>query len=272
MYSITSKENIMKKIAFTLFTFFVTVNLFGQWNSDGSNIHYSSGFVGIGTIPSSPLDIKQEKIHVLLNLTNPSPKLGTVIGLNCDTSNNYQWRLVGQHHFEDNSAGFSIAFWKNKKFTSRPFNIDTLGNVGIGVDKPLEKLEVNGNILIKNNNALILTSPNGSKFEVTVDNYGNLTTNKVNVSTNIYKKSKVYANVEIFPNPTNNSIYINIEGLTSSDVNVEIYDITGKLVFFQIFESSKFNCNINNLTNGTYVLKVTDSNKNIIKTCEIIKN
>ena len=48
------------------------------------------------------------------------------------------------------------------------------GNLGIGVAEPAERLEVNGNVLIKENNALILSSPNGTKFRISVTDDGDL--------------------------------------------------------------------------------------------------
>jgi hypothetical protein len=57
--------------------------------------------------------------------------------------------------------------------------IHTLSNVGIGTTNPTSKLEVqNGDIKVGVNTSqgLILTSPNGTKFRLIVDNSGVLST------------------------------------------------------------------------------------------------
>ncbi len=195
--------------------------------------------------------------------------------MNCDNKSNYQWRLTGRTPYSDLPGGFSIEFFKNKSTLYRYLNITSDGNVGIGVDDPVEKVEVNGNVLIKDNNALILTSPNGTQYKITVDDYGNLTTEAV-VSTNSVDslsslETIVDADVEIYPNPTQSKISVNINKTDLSDVNVELYDIKGKLVFMQNFNSSQFDCNINNLSKGTYIVRIKDSNNKIIATSQIIK-
>ena len=54
--------------------------------------------------------------------------------------------------------------------------IDTNGNVGIGTTNPVSKLEVDGGDIEVDDigSGLILKSPNGTRYRVTVDNSGNL--------------------------------------------------------------------------------------------------
>jgi len=55
------------------------------------------------------------------------------------------------------------------------------GNVGIGTATPASKLEVdNGDIeVVDSANGVILRSPNGTRYRITVDNAGNLTTSPI---------------------------------------------------------------------------------------------
>ena len=59
--------------------------------------------------------------------------------------------------------------------------IDVDGDVGIGTQSPLEKLEIsNGKVYLSTQGqGIILRSPNGSCFELTVDNGGSLTSTSI---------------------------------------------------------------------------------------------
>ena len=57
--------------------------------------------------------------------------------------------------------------------------IHTLSNVGIGTTNPISKLEIQGGdvrVGVDTSNGVILTSPNGTKFRLVVDNSGALST------------------------------------------------------------------------------------------------
>jgi hypothetical protein len=141
------------------------------------------------------------------------------------------------------------------------------GKVGIGTSEPTEQLEVNGNILVSQDNAIILTSPNGTKFRVMVDDNGNLVTEE---STSVQNVSFT-SNVKIYPNPSYNTITIDINESISKSVDLEIYAIDGKMIYMKNYKSKSFNVNINELARGTYLVKLKDSNGNLISTEKIIK-
>lgn len=141
------------------------------------------------------------------------------------------------------------------------------GNVGIGTLDPSEKLEVDGNILIKDNNALILSSPNGTKFKITIDDNGNLTTSQITAIQSV----KYDGDIKIYPNPTDNELSIEINQKDLIEMDAEIYTLTGKMIYMKSFNSNSFKINTSNLTTGAYILKLKDKNGNLIKDNKFVK-
>lgn len=73
--------------------------------------------------------------------------------------------------------------------------------------------------------------------------------------------------IEITPNPFNNVIEINSNGQL---VNVEVLDITGKVLITEVISGSKITLNTASLINGVYFLRI--NNGESIVTKRIIKN
>ena len=71
------------------------------------------------------------------------------------------------------------------------------------------------------------------------------------------------ASISIFPNPTNNIIYITGLGNNNNSA-VSIYDVRGLLVFSKEITNST-EIDLSTLTNGVYVIKVGDAVKRIVK-------
>jgi len=67
-------------------------------------------------------------------------------------------------------------------------------------------------------------------------------------------------NVIIFPNPFKNNIFININTSTTQAVQIEVFDLSGKLLLTQIDNitngENKINLNTANLNTGMYILKI----------------
>lgn len=64
--------------------------------------------------------------------------------------------------------------------------------------------------------------------------------------------------ISIYPNPAKNEFYINFPKNTMGKVNVEIFDMSGKLVAseYKVSADEKKAINTTNLINGTYIVKV----------------
>ena len=143
------------------------------------------------------------------------------------------------------------------------------GKVGIGLEYPMEKLDVNGNILVSDpNSGLILKSPDGNTWKLTVNNYGELEIvdpGKVNENPNINKNN-------FYPNPAENSVHFSInEKDIQFPVTVEIFDIKGTLVYKAPFMNADIKINISSFSKGTYVINMKDSNQELVKTEKLIK-
>ncbi len=63
-----------------------------------------------------------------------------------------------------------------------------------------------------------------------------------------------------YPNPANNKLYLEILKLTQAQ-QAEIYDAQGKLVFYQSINSQTSILDISNLSQGSYILKVSGISK-----------
>lgn len=72
----------------------------------------------------------------------------------------------------------------------------------------------------------------------------------------------------IFPNPVQN--LINVQNNQKNIEEIQVYDLTGRLLVDVRPESAFSQLNLSNLTNGLYLLKVTSNGKSITK--KIVKN
>lgn len=144
----------------------------------------------------------------------------------------------------------------------------TTGNVGIGLVNPDTKLEVDGKIKSSGeNSALILQSPDGTEWEITIDNSGNLS---ASITTAI-PESIGQSEIVIYPNPTLNNITIDLKSDELINTTIELYMLSGQLAFLKKYKSNLINLDLTDFDKGTYILKVKDGQGQIIKTEKIIK-
>ncbi len=81
-----------------------------------------------------------------------------------------------------------------------------------------------------------------------------------------------YFNNVVYPNPFNDNLYIDVFLATNSDLEIKLYDISGKLLY-QFAESNaakgshSFNLNSKErtLSSGLYLLKIQNGNQHIVK-------
>lgn len=67
---------------------------------------------------------------------------------------------------------------------------------------------------------------------------------------------------KVYPNPFDYNIQISFKENVSEDINIDVYDISGKLVYSKSFSPSrKIQINLENLSSGSYTLKATSNGK-----------
>ena len=102
------------------------------WTENGSDIHYSTGKVGIGTdSPTSGLELEFPGSHAQVKLHNTSAG-GSYFGMYASG--------------DANSVGGGKLVFTDKDVGESRLVIDSNGNVGIGKTNPNHKLEVEGNV------------------------------------------------------------------------------------------------------------------------------
>jgi len=234
---------------------------------DAQFVINNSGNVGIGT--TSPAN----NLHLLTTINGGGATLETsmanvYLSLNNTGTNGNYWRLAstsGTSSLGGSTGNFAIS----KNGINAHFVINNSGFVGIGTVSPDAKLEVaDGDILVSNyNNGLILTSPNGTKYKVSVDNSGTLTTEIITkISTNESDN-----NIKVYPNPVENILTIDLDEYKNQNISVELFDVTGKMVLFKSFNTAKVIVDLNDFITGTYILKIKDKEGNILHSEKVVK-
>ena len=77
--------------------------------------------------------------------------------------------------------------------------------------------------------------------------------------------------IKAFPNPSMSSINIEIVSDMQYPVKVQLYDMSGALIQDYLMQSSFMELNVINLSEGNYILKLSDKNT-ILKSFNILKS
>jgi hypothetical protein len=272
----------MKKILLPITLMLTSSLAFSQWNSNTKGIYFNQGLVSIGDSlnkSGNSLEISNvgyEKYPLSLTCSDSPQEWGRVLNLqNID----YEYGIGGsavQMIFDKSygNSNFNIQVFSDGKYSTSHLNMQTYGgNVGIGTYSPEEKLTVKGNILIEDNRALILTSPNGSQFQITVDDDGRLYSNKVLI-TSIEPNPQGPGNsqsITTYPNPTKDLVYINTSAKNNC-MYVSLYNIQGQHVYTIMKQVNSFSIDMKDFAKGVYVAEFKDCNQQLLSTQKIIKD
>lgn len=85
------------------------------------------------------------------------------------------------------------------------------------------------------------------------------------------EENQISLNMQAYPNPTSNYLTLNIGDFDSTNLSFQLFDITGKLIETNKITKSIETIRMENLSSGSYFLKVTRNNKEV-KTFKLIKN
>lgn len=77
--------------------------------------------------------------------------------------------------------------------------------------------------------------------------------------------------LSVYPNPTNSFLSIEVKTDKQRDLLLSLFDINGKLILQKKMVGNKQTIKMQNNKSGTYILKVTEGNKEI-KTYQIVKH
>ena len=69
----------------------------------------------------------------------------------------------------------------------------------------------------------------------------------------------------LFPNPCNNYVELNLFNAYTNKYKIEIYDLTGKLVLSEEYNSANIRINTNELPQGVYIMKGINDKSTYIK-------
>ncbi|MFB6343091.1 T9SS type A sorting domain-containing protein [Saccharicrinis sp. FJH62] len=76
----------------------------------------------------------------------------------------------------------------------------------------------------------------------------------------------------VYPNPTRDRVYVDLNKTSKKIVKLDLYDITGKMIKTELADL-RFNegISLSECENGIYLLRISDVNGKLIQTCKIEK-
>ena len=94
---------------------------------------------------------------------------------------------------------------------------------------------------------------------------------EISVVTGIPEAQEISLEMNVYPNPAQDYIKLNIKNYEVENLRYQLYDINGNLLLSNTIEGQETNIIMQTLLPSTYFLKVIQGNKDI-KTFKIIKN
>ncbi len=79
------------------------------------------------------------------------------------------------------------------------------------------------------------------------------------------------ANVKIFPNPAQNNLNIQLTNSESDLINLDVLDISGKLIKSEAFRTSSYGLDVSTMMSGTYLIRLRSEDATYYKKVAVIK-
>ena len=87
-----------------------------------------------------------------------------------------------------------------------------------------------------------------------IDNWG-----YVETDTSSINEIDVRFNLQVFPNPTNSELFVSLEQEKNETINVQIFDLSGKVLLEERFSGNRHQLNVKNLDRGLYIMKLVSA-------------
>ena len=218
-----------------------------------------TGKIGIGNVTSP-----QAKLHIRAdNNEDASIKLEP-------THSSHYAKIFFSDDFQIFHKSYNPLIFKS--YNSKGF-IFKNGNVGIGIDEPDARLQVNGDIFIDDQfSGLILKSPDGQCWKGTIDNDGSFNFESVDCSlfTGNDNSQRVSQNVaRIYPNPAGSKLFVEIpDGMQQSYVS--IYNEQGVLLQSSDVQAGSNSISLKKMPAGVLIVKVYSVSGELLSTEKVM--
>jgi hypothetical protein len=279
-----------------------------QTDTISVNIYQNSGKLGIGIDSTThSFEIKEnissgiERNFIKLKNTSESSTAYTGIilesgetgghsviqsyGINYTASSPYDFggflnfsnASKGINYITNSEHGIHRFYIKGSGILEEKARIDSVGNLGLGTTNPAAKLQVtDGDIYISDiEKGIIMKSPDGNCWRGVLDNSGQLVFSSIDCPeseiVNNMQQLKSSSNIQVYPNPSNTLININISDSKNKRLEYSIYNLLGQVQTNGKIKSETKIIDISNLTNGEYLLSIYDKKGESLFTQKIIK-
>lgn len=175
----------------------------------------------------------------------------------------FQINQTGVAHMTRQTGGYNLTI----ENTSYESSLD-YGAALFKAPNGVNAIKAEGRVIVTSD--FVLTSPDGSGWNLTVDNSGNFSVTSISIPNKSTEITSDYE-VNIYPNPTDDLLIVKIDDQIIQMVDIEIYNLTGKMIFMKNFKSNTFEINTSDLSTGTYLIKLKDQEGNLLKTEMFVK-
>lgn len=219
--------------------------------NDSDPPYIRTGQVGIGNV-TTPL----AKLHILADEGEEAAMFIQPFNWDNNESSTLYLGSLNTYITANKESGISFNSESNYVFAND-------ANVGINTDNPSSRLQVkDGDIYIEDIDfGIIMKSPNGKCWRGQVDDNGQLNFSELEncpetVTSINDNKEEETGILKVFPNPSNNTLNIELEGDSKVQKQVLLYNANGMIVYTDTFVGSTAQINVSEFNSGIYIVKV----------------